>query len=161
GGGVIEPLTGQSMMVLRHPRLEAEAYEEGSASKMSITPDMVPGLEEDMGIVIGQKDSFMMFKDLDLTGVKAIGGTFAVTSAFVKGGQVEIRIGGLEGELIGTITIEVALAGMDMESLAATLTKEIIGRHDVYFIFKNDDEDAGSMLTAVDRIEFFNKAVDD
>ncbi|MDH3697577.1 MAG: ThuA domain-containing protein, partial [Flavobacteriaceae bacterium] len=47
GGGVIEPLTGQSMMVLRHPRLEAEAYEEGSASKMSITPDMVPGLEED------------------------------------------------------------------------------------------------------------------
>jgi cytochrome c len=158
GGGVIEPLTGQKMMVLKHPRQEAEAYDEGSASKMNITPDMVPGLEEDMGIVIGLKDSYMMFKHLDLTGVKAVGGTFAVTSAFVKGGHVEIRIGGLEGELLGTIPIEVALTGMELKALAITLNKEVTGKQDVYFIFKNDGEDAGAMLTAVDAIEFFNKA---
>ncbi|NND15744.1 MAG: carbohydrate-binding protein [Eudoraea sp.] len=161
GGGAIEPLTTQNSFILRHPNLEAESYNEGSASKMTITPDMVPGLVEDMGIVIGLNDSYLMFKDLDMTGVKAISGTFAVTSAFVKGGQVEVRLGGLEGELIGTFNIEVALTDMDMKELSANLTKEIGGNHDIYFIFKNEDEETGAMLTAMNTIEFLNKTVQD
>ena len=76
GGGMIEPMTAQESLVLKYPLLEAEAYEEGSAPKMTITPDMVPGLEENMAIVIGQKDSYMAFKDVDLTGIKAIRGAF-------------------------------------------------------------------------------------
>ena len=159
GGGEIEPLTAQNSFMLKHPMVEAESYDEGSASKMTITPDMVPGLVEDMGIVIGLKDSYLMFKDLDLSGVKAVSGTFAVTSAFVKGGQVEVRLGGLEGDLIATFTIEVALADMDMKAISANLTNEVQGKQDVYFIFKNDEVDEGAMLTAVNTLEFLNAPV--
>jgi len=159
GGGEIEPLTAQNSFMLKHPMVEAESYDEGSASKMTITPDMVPGLVEDMGIVIGLKDSYLMFKDLDMTGVKAVSGTFAVTSVFVKGGQVEIRLGGLEGDLIATFTIEVALSDMDMKAIAANLTKEVQGKQDVYFIFKNDEVDEGAMLTTINTLEFLNASV--
>ena len=153
-------MTAQESLVLRYPLLEAESYEEGSAPKMTITPDMVSGLQDDMAIVIGQKDSYMAFKEMDLTGVKALSGTFTKNSAFVKGGAVELRIGGLEGELVGTIMIEAELTGMEMSELATNLRREVKGIHDLYIVFKNEKEDAGTMVTAVDNIQLLNKPVE-
>ena len=157
GGGVIEPLTTQESLVLKYPMYEVEEYEEGTAPKMTVTPDMVPGLEEDMGIVIGQKDAYFVFKDVDLTEVQAIAGSFAANSAFVKGGQVEVRIGGVAGEQIGYFTIEAELTGMELKQITANLTRPVPGKQDIYFVFKNDEEEAGSMVTAVDNISFLNK----
>lgn len=159
GGGKIEPMSAQQSLILKYPVLEAEAYEEGSAPKMTVTPDMVPGLEENLSIVIGQKDSYMAFKGVDLTGVKALSGAFTVNSAFVKGGEVELRLGGLEGELIGTISIEAELTGMEMSQLATNFVREVKGQQDLFIVFKNEKEDAGAMVTAVDNIRFWNKTV--
>ena len=159
GGGEIEPMTAQESLVLKAPWLEAEAYEEGSAPKMTITPDMIPGLEQDMAIVIGQKDAYMVFKGIDLTGVKAVSGAFTINSAFVKGGEVELRIGSLDGERIGAIPIEAELAGMEMSQLAANLERPVEGEQDLYIVFKNEKEDSGTMVTAVDYLQLLNKPV--
>ena len=110
------------------------------APKRTVTPDMVPGLEEDIGNVIGQKDSYFVFSEVDLTEVLAIGGNFATNSAFVKGGLVEIRIGGMDGERIGSFIIEAELTGMELKQIAANLSRPITGKHDVYFLFKNDEK---------------------
>ena len=159
GGGDIEPMTVQESLVLKFPLLEAEDYDEGSATKMSITPEMVPGLEEEMGIAIGTKDGYMVYKDIDLTGVKAVSGAFAKNSTFVKGGEVELRLGSLDGDRIGTIVIDTELTGLEMSQAAANLEKEVKGEHDLYIVFKNDQEDSGSMITAVDYIELLNTPI--
>ena len=159
GGGKIEPMTVQESLVLRAPWLEAEAYDEGSATKMTVTPDMVPGLEENLGIAIGSKDAYIVYKNIDLTGVKAFSGAFAINSAFVKGGEVELRIGSLDGEQIGSIMIEAELTGMELSQLATNFERDVQGEQDLYIIFKNDKEDSGSMVTAVDYFQLLNKPI--
>ena len=101
----------------------------------------------------------MAFKGLDLTGVKAISGAFTINSAFVKGGTVELRIGGLEGELVGSIAIEAELTGMEMSQLATNFNRELKGEQDLFIVFKNEKEEAGTMVTALEHIRLLNKPV--
>ena len=93
GGGEIEGLNAQQTFLLRYPKVEAETFDEGSAQKMNVPAGTAPGVDEELGIAIGQKDGYFMFKELDLTGVKALRGRFAIAPGIVKGGDVEFRCG--------------------------------------------------------------------
>ena len=157
GGGAIEGLNTQQTFFLNYPQLEAENFDEGSAQKMNVPAGTVPDLDEALSIAIGQKNSYFMFKDIDLTGVKAIKGRFAVAAGIVKGGEVEFRLGSQDGELIGTVIVEVGLTEFGLKELQTNLNKTVSGKQDLYIVFKTDDTDDATLVGIVDWLQFYNK----
>ncbi len=157
GGGVIEGLNAQQTFLLTYPKVEAETFDEGTAQKMNVPAGTVPDLDEELGIAIGQKGGYFMFKDMDLTGVKAINGRFAVAPGIVKGGDVEFRLGGIDGELIGKLTIEVGLTEFGLREFFTNLSKPVDGKQDLYIVFKTDDKEEGALVGIADWFEFLNK----
>jgi len=157
GGGKIEPLNAQQTFLLKYPRVEAESFDNGSSNKMNLPAGTAPGVDEDLGIAIGQKDAYFMFKDLDLTGVKAVKGRFAVAAGIIKGGDVEFRLGSQDGELLGTIVVEVGLTEFGLKEFQTTFHKSLSGRQDLYVVFRTEDKDEGALVAIVDWLEFLNK----
>ena len=156
GGGKIEGLNAQQTILIRYPMMEAEDFDEGSSQKMNVPAGTVPDLDEALGIAIGKKDTYIMFKDLDLTGVKAIKGRLAVAAGIMTGGDVEFRLGGIDGELLGKITVEVGLTEFGLKEFQTKFNKSVVGRTDLYVVFRTDDSDDGAMVTAADWFEFLN-----
>ncbi|ASV29947.1 ThuA domain-containing protein [Maribacter cobaltidurans] len=157
GGGEIEGLNAQQTFLLNYPKIEAEDFDEGSSQKMNVPAGTVPDLDEALSIAIGQKGKYFMFKDLDLTGVKAIKGRFAVAAGIIKGGDVEFRVGGIDGELLGTITVEVGLTEFGLKEFQTNFNKSVEGKQDFYVVFKSEEKDESTMVGIVDWFEFFNK----
>jgi len=157
GGGKIEGLNAQQTYLLRYPKVEAESFDEGSTMKMNLPAGTAPGIDEPMGIAIGAKDGYFMFRDMDLTGVQAVNGMFAVAAGIVKGGDVEFRLGSIDGEILGKITIEVGLTEFGLKEFQTDLNTSASGRHDLYVVFKTEDKDAGALVGIVDWLEFSNK----
>lgn len=157
GGGEIEGLNAQQTFLLRYPKVEAETFDEGTSQKMNVPAGTVPDLDEELGIAIGQKDGYFMFKDMDLTGVKAIKGRFAVAPGIVKGGDVEFRLGGIDGELIGKLTVEVGLTEFGLKEFQTNFSKSVDGKQDLYVVFKTDDKEDGALVGIADWFEFLNK----
>jgi len=157
GGGEIEGLNAQQTFLLNYPKIEAEDFDEGSSQKMNVPAGTVPDLDEALSIAIGQKGKYFMFKGLDLTGVKAIKGRFAVAAGIIKGGDVEFRVGGIDGELLGSITVEVGLTEFGLKEFRTNFNKSVEGKQDFYVVFKSEEKDESTMVGIVDWFEFFNK----
>ena len=157
GGGKIEGLNAQQTFLLRYPKVEAESFDEGSSSKMNLPAGTAPGIDEPLGIAIGQKDKYFMFKDMDLTGVKAVKGRFAIAPGIVKGGDVEFRLGSVDGELLGTIVVEVGLTEFGLKEFETNFSKSVDSRQDLYVVFSTKDKDEGALVGIVDWLEFLNK----
>lgn len=157
GGGSIEGLSAQETFLLRYPKVEAETFDAGSAQKMNVPAGAAPGIEEELGIAIGQKDGHFMFKDLDLTGVKAVRGRFAVAPGIVKGGDVELRLDSLDGELLGMFKVEAGLTEFGLKEFQTNLNATVNGKHDLYFLFRTEAKEEGSVVGVADWFEFLNK----
>ena len=159
GGGKIEGLNAQQTFLLRYPKVEAETFDEGSVQKMNVPAGTAPGIDEDLGIAIGQKDGYFMFKGLDLTGVKAIRGRFAVAAGIVKGGDVEFRLGSMDGELLGKLTIEVGLTEFGLKEFQTNFSKSVTGKQDLYVVFRTEEKEEGALVGIPDWFQFLNKAL--
>ncbi|MEX0290282.1 MAG: ThuA domain-containing protein [Flavobacteriaceae bacterium] len=159
GGGEIEGLNAQKTFLLRYPKVEAETFDEGTSQKMNVPAGTAPGLDEDLGIAIGQKDGYFMFKELDLTGVKAVRGRFALAAGMIKGGDVEFHLGSVDGELLGKLTIEVGLTEFGLKEFQTNFNKPVSGNHDLYVVFRSEDEEEGVLVGVADWFEFLNKSL--
>ena len=159
GGGKIEGLNAQQTFLLRYPQVEAETFDEGSITKMNLPAGTAPGIDEPLGIAIGTKNGYFMFKDIDLTGVKAIKGRFGMAAGIVKGGDVEFRLGSQDGELLGTIVIAVGLTEFGLKEFQTNFSKPVSGRQDLYVVFKTEDKDEGVLVGIVDWLEFLNEPI--
>ncbi|APQ16130.1 ThuA domain-containing protein [Maribacter hydrothermalis] len=159
GGGEIEGLNAQKTFLLRYPKVEGETFDDGTAQRMNVPAGTIPDLDEPLGIAIGMKDGYFMFKDMDLTGVKAVTGNFAIAPGIVKGGDVEFRIGSQDGALLGTINVEVGLTEFGLKELKTNFSKSVTGRQDLYLVFKTKDKDEGALVGIVDWLEFSNKSL--
>ncbi|MFP4092817.1 MAG: carbohydrate-binding protein, partial [Cyclobacteriaceae bacterium] len=156
GGQGVGSLSVQETLMLRHPRMEAETYDEGQAPKFPVKAEDTPGLDEDITIVIGQKDKFFMFKDIDLSGVTSILGQFGLVTGITKGGTVEYRLGSPDGEMIGSVTLEQSLTEMGLKEMETEL-KPIQGMHDLYVVFRSEEEANDVLVTVVNWLEFKSK----
>jgi cytochrome c len=156
GGQEVGPLSVQDIIVLRHPRVEAENYDDGQAMKYPVKAEDAPGIEEDMTIVIGQKNKFFMFRDIDLTGVSSILGQFGMVTGFTKGGTVEYRLGSPDGELIGALQLEQGLTEMGLKEVETQL-KPTAGKHDIYVVFRSEEKADDVLVTVVNWLEFISK----
>jgi cytochrome c len=124
---------------------------------MNVPAGTAPGIDEPLGIAIGMKNGYFMFKDIDLTGVKAVKSRFAVAAGIMKGGTAELRLGSQDGDLLGTITIDVGLTEFGLKEFNTNFSKSVDGRQDLYVVFKTEDKDEGALVAVADWFEFSNK----
>ena len=131
GGGPITSLSAQEQWSLRAPRLEAEAYEEGSGN-------IARQNFKEIG-TIGNlaNNSFIAYKNLGLEGLSRIDIDLYFDGKTAVQGQVEVRLGGRDGKLIGSAGWQREAGKVTQQRLPIQL-EPVSGRHDLYFIFKRE-----------------------
>ncbi|MCJ8164279.1 carbohydrate-binding protein [Pontibacter sp. E15-1] len=113
-------------------RIEAEDYDAKEWKKGNVggTTDA-----EDKGVGSIVKSivpgDWIMFNDVDLTGVKSINARFG---SIYNDAYVEVRSGSAEGLLLGTINLHNTGGWHNWETTSANLEK-VTGTHDLYFVF--------------------------
>lgn len=156
GGEKVGPLTAQKMAVLRHPSIMAHRYNEtDKASKFTLDKETSQGLVQDeIEIVIGMANSYIMFKDIDLTDVKAIQMSGMYNPAFFGGGKIIIRKGAKDGAIIGEAEVPKTPGLVQIP----TVLEESQGKHDLYFSF--EDSDGDKPVLALVNLVFLNKGME-
>lgn len=122
-------LTGADMLTLRHPQLEAE----NADVTHNVSPRHIDGT--DMTFLANIQDgSYIAFKDIDLTGVKAI--HFRASSR-EPGSRIEVRAGNPNGKLLGKANVQQIgnfKEGMKMSKTSIDNSSE---KDHIYFVFRN------------------------
>lgn len=144
GNPVTGPLTGRKLLILRNPRVQAEAYELGTGVDRKHQDGSTQSWVGDI-----KDGSFMAFKGVDLTSI----GEIAINaSAFAgRGGRIEVRTQSPTGKLLGSVMVTsiAAPANSPRGPVWQTVTAPIAstsGLHDVYFVFRNDEVKDKNML---------------
>jgi cytochrome c len=147
GKGDIGPLTADKTVVLRNAKTKAVTYD----GFKDIFKFKMPGTESELAVGLAH-NAYMMFRNIDLTGLD--GASFMVFSdpSRTKGGTLEVRLGSPDGKLVGQIEVKSPAMG-EVKTAFTSAT----GTHDVYFVFKNENA-GGAPLFAVDTITFLRKA---
>jgi hypothetical protein len=95
--------------------------------------------------------SLLGFRDIDLTGIRRV----SVDIAPAAGSFLELHIDGPEGEIIGqTEAAQKSGSAFQPEEIKI---KNLQGRHNVYFVCKNQKASANDFMMNIRRIEFKNK----
>jgi cytochrome c len=141
-------LSTTELKVLRSPKIKANTFDESqSVGKFNV---------EQLGgeVAIASADnSYLAFKELDLTGIKSLTiGAFS-QKANTAGGKIEIRAGSPTGELLG----EGSVSDSNIMPVKIPLTKPPSApMPSIYFVFKNPKNE-GKPLFALTTIEFLTK----
>jgi cytochrome c len=140
GHEVTGPLTGREMIILRHPKIQAEDFDDffhvGQQRPVNGTMAWVSDIKD---------GSYISFKNIDLKGISKV-----IVSAQANNGRIEIHKGSTDGALLGTID----LTGTTPEwRELSTPVKDPGGRNELFFVFKNDENKGQSFMT-LDWIEF-------
>lgn len=146
GANGIGPLTGQSLFVLRHPRVQAEtfdfSYNVGVQANAGRGPSYVKEIFH---------GSYIGFEDIDLAGIRSLTLNMKGTGDVKSLGTIEVHLGSPDGQMIGSEEFRT-----DLSENAFEMNMEIQSQsdhHDVYFVFK-DREDTGHPLFLLDWISF-------
>ena len=109
-------------------------------------------------IIASVSDSYIGFKNLDLTGIEKIAFTASAPQSQLNaaGGTIEIRLGSETGKLIGSVEVKRS-SEPSSALMSAPITANIeavTGFQDVYFVFKNENAPSGQSLFVVMDLEF-------
>lgn len=97
--------------------------------------------------------AYITYKGIDLTGIGVVTVMgIAAGDLYEAGGVVEVRLGSPTGTLIGSLPIELRPMGPPVKY--TTLIKPQTGKHDVYFVCKNDKAAAGQDLFMLSQMAF-------
>lgn len=143
GTATMTPMIGEDVVVLRHPSLDPEFADETKGFNKMITPVKAMLMEGN--------GAFLMFRDIDLTGVAGFAIRVAASSRIAAaGGTVELRLDAPDGTLVGTPqTIEVKNGNQNFTLPLAGVT----GMHKVYFVFRNEKAGANQAVAQVYSID--------
>ncbi|QHT69155.1 carbohydrate-binding protein [Rhodocytophaga rosea] len=130
GNPVVGNLTTSKILVLRHPKVEAEDFElSQNAGRRHVDGN-------DLSFVGDiQNGSYIGFKNIDLTGITKL--VFHGLSP-VTGSKIEVRIDAPNGELIATADFpqNTSQEREKIDSITAPVSNPG-GQHDLYFVFRN------------------------
>lgn len=122
------PLTGRKLIVLRHPRVQAEDFH----AHQNVGMQRPNG--GDFAYVGDIRDgSYISFQNIDLTGIGTL--TYQV-QARGSGDRIEVRIGSPTGKLISTADIKPA-DNNAFAPVSAPVTNPG-GMNELFFVFRND-----------------------
>ncbi len=141
----IGPLAGQELIALRHPKVQAT-----SADVLHETDKYRISKEAEM--IVGKlNNSYIGFKQIDLTGINSVTVSALSRSEQDAGGKLEVRLGSPTGKVIGSAEVK------DNNTSPVTVTLENTGTiQDLYFVFTNSNAQ-GRPLFGINYIQF-NKA---
>ncbi|SKA34039.1 cytochrome c [Chitinophaga eiseniae] len=149
GANNIEPITGREYIMLKNPRVQAEDFDEGNVSLITITT-------ANLAYTAVRNNSYMRFNRLYMDGVKSL--QFNVQEQGI-GGVLEIRLDKQDGPLAGQVAIKAgnaAAAGRTAGWKTVTAAVQpVTGQHDLYFVFKSADGKDGYLFN-IDWIHFSN-----
>nr|WKN34759.1 PQQ-dependent sugar dehydrogenase [Tunicatimonas sp. TK19036] len=129
GGNGMPPLTTRKTIALRHPRVQAEDYEEFSqvsrqrpnGGEFAFVSNIVDG-------------AYIGFHDIDLTDIASL--TFSAGGQV--GGTIEVRLDSAEGALVGQANVTPSEDRRALNEYAASV-QPTKGKHDVYLLFRNPE----------------------
>lgn len=151
GSNGAEPATGQSLLILRHPRVEAESFD--SASGQVGVARRGPGAAS---LVKNIYDgSYLTFRDVDLTDVDRLRYGAETNPLHSSGGRIELRLDAPDGRLVSTADVVAPedTASFGPREISADVDPST-GAHDLYFVFRNDRGATPEALFLLDWIEF-------
>lgn len=148
GANEIEPLSTQSHVVLRNPLVQVEEYDETNISLRTVTTEFLT-------YAAIRDQNFIRFNDVDLKSVKRI--SYRLQKQGV-GGKIYVRLDGMDGPVVSEISIPPGKSRDIKEGWAeiASPVKNTTGKHDLYFLFSNENE-PGKMMLSLDWLYFSNK----
>ncbi len=121
-------LYARETVMLRYPKMEAERYDfaakgvrrsKADAAGNSAVTDLFSG-------------RYFGFNRIDLTGIGSVRVGFPEGAEVLKGSEIEVRLGSPSGKVAGRVAVQ-GKVGSVVINLEATG-----GRHDVYFVFNNE-----------------------
>ena len=131
-------LTASRVLTLRHPKVQAEDAD------TSHNVDTRHADGTDMTFLTDIQDgSYIVFEDIDLTGIKEIHFKAATR---IKGSVIEIRAGSLRGPLLGKADVLQVERFRDPMKTTKTLITPAQEKQDLYFVFRNTTEKKENIL---------------
>ncbi len=145
GGNVIGPLTAGHSVALRPATLKASTMDDSKdAMKYKL-----PGTENE--VVVGTANGgFILFSDLDLSGIGSVKVSAFSRQGMTAGGKLQLRTGSPSGPLAGEVVIADDMTGSVNVPLKSTGAK---GLQNLYLVFVNPNA-GGKPVFAVDTLEF-------
>ena len=147
GGEAIGPTPGQSLVVLRHPEVEAESFDMWSRI------DVEAGAGNAPTYVAGIYDgSYIGFSQIDLTRVRRLVFHARAEADRVSGGAINVIVGSPDGAQLGSVPIDFLDAPDEGREFELRIDP-IEGFHDIYFVMQ-DTQDSIYPLFKLDWIRF-------
>ena len=141
GASGMPRLTGRSVVTLRHAKLQAEDFDEGEEVMAVPIPENALGEDATGDILIGSDGSYFVFRNIDLTGIRSFTAQIGTMAEMTTGGRLDIRAGGVDGEVLGAF--EVPQGGSGLQTYEAALDAAS-GMTDLYFVFVAPEPGEGS-----------------
>ncbi|MEZ0608091.1 PQQ-dependent sugar dehydrogenase [Fibrella sp. WM1] len=132
--------TTEQALVLRNPLLPLGASNSQSKGVMLFKM----GTQPHPLVVVMAPDTYVQFNQLDLTGVKTMTFSVSIPKAQLNavGGRIEIRVDSPTGPLLGQTDELLPAETKDADPFKTSLAKAnltpVTGRHDLFFVFKNE-----------------------
>ena len=140
------PLDANEVIYLRYPKIDASAFDvlEG-VNRFDANEEQTArmGLSGKRTLIIGSHEGYVGYKNIDLTGIRSVGGGIMVAPQFNKGGVITISIDAPDGPIIGMIPVSTEDPGLKDRNVDIKPTD---GVHDVYFSFIGNDEGSVGMV---------------
>ncbi|HYC85993.1 MAG TPA: ThuA domain-containing protein [Chryseosolibacter sp.] len=146
----------ENTMVLKSPSVAAGAADVSE----QVMKFKQPGMP--FTLMIGQADkAYIGFNQTDLTGITEVVFTTSAPAQYgMTGGQIEVRLGSADGELIGTSSTIVPTKGaanaQPTPVIVKASLKPVNGLKDVYFVYRNTDVQPGQMLFVLMNVTYRN-----
>ncbi|PHN05950.1 ThuA domain-containing protein [Flavilitoribacter nigricans] len=151
GGKKIGPLTARDVFALRAPVVGAAEADQFNTMKFVVDPDQAQGMvDEPMTIMLGSDGNFLLFKDIDLTGITAIKTRFVRAGAYFKGGRIDFHLDSMDGPILSGFDIKTSITDMGMDEISIPIPATP-GMHDLYITFSNG---SGEAVTALIELQF-------
>ncbi len=154
GGRNVKSLTASETIVLRSAKVEIEDYDKGeNAVKFLVDAANTPGVNEDMTVVVGEHDTWCMFEDIDLTGIRAISARCGLMPNITNGGKLNIRLGSPQGKKIGDILLEQKVTNYGINEYRTQLDP-VSGKQNIYFTFASASPEIEGVVAVLDWVYF-------
>jgi cytochrome c len=138
----VGPLMGRGMMILRHPKVQAEEYDEAQG----VSKNNFAGKPAVTGM---GNNAFISFKGVDMREVNKL--TFSYYANNTTG-KLEVRLDKKDGKAIGSLALTPGADNKWQE--AATPVTPVEGKHDIYIVYVADQGQQGNVN--LDWIYFHN-----
>lgn len=143
-----DPVTSNAMLLLRHPRVQAESYDLAEGLDAGHGSAQAPGLVKNV-----YDGSYIAFSALDLTDIDSVRYGLVTSPLHSSGGRIDLRLDGPDGVLVSSTEVRPDSSRFGPMEISASV-EATEGEHDVYFVFRNEKGVTPEALFLLDWIEF-------